>query len=80
MSELMNATVNQNTEAKSASVPDVLSENGYKSKYGQVWQIDITLDQDDDNEGRVLKFMFRKPSTASFNGYINRDFCHGQYR
>ena len=33
MSELMNATVNnQNTEAKSASVPDVLSENGYKSK------------------------------------------------
>ena len=69
MSELMNATVNnQNTEAK--SVPDVLSENGYKSKYGQVWQIDITLDQDDDNEGRVLKFMFRKPSTASFNRYM----------
>ena len=71
MSELMNATVNnQNTEAKSASVPDVLSENGYKSKYGQVWQIDITLDQDDDNEGRVLKFMFKKPSTASFNRYM----------
>ena len=47
MSELMNATVNnQNTEAKSASVPDVLSENGYKSKYGQVWQIGMMTMKD----------------------------------
>lgn len=70
MSEIMNATFNnQNTETKSTA-PNVLSENGLKNKYGQVWQIDVTLDQDDDNEGRVLKFMFKKPSTASFNRYM----------
>lgn len=69
MSEIMNATFgNQNTEEKSA--PDVLSDKGIKNKYGQVWQIEVVLDQDDDNEGRTLKFMFKKPSTASFNRYM----------
>lgn len=71
----MNATVDGSTEdtgkggdAHTSIVP--LSETGLKEKYGKVYEITVTVDEDDENEGRRIRFLFTKPSVASFNRYV----------
>lgn len=41
-----------------------------KRKYGEVWQVEVTLGEDDAYEGDSIQFIFKKPSTASFNRYM----------
>lgn len=78
----MNATVGRPEESsilqfgeekkEAATLPavNVLSNEGLKTKYGKLYQVEVVVDQDDENEGRKLSFMFKAPSTASFNRYM----------
>lgn len=47
-----------------------LNETGLKEKYGKLYEISVMVDEDDVNEGRCVRFLFKKPSTASFNCYL----------
>lgn len=49
---------------------DVNKVDSIKAAYGEVYQIDVKVDEDDTNEGRTLRFFFKKPTTASFNRYL----------
>lgn len=40
-----------------------------KRKYGEIYRLDLTLAPDDDTEIE-LTYIFRRPSTASFNRYM----------
>lgn len=51
-----------------ATVP--ISETGLKAKYGKLYEIVVTVDEDDEHEGRKLKFLFKSPSAVSFSRYI----------
>ena len=51
-------------------VPEMTDSEGLKKKYGQIFKIAVTVDEDDENMGRVLEFIFRKPTAASFNRYL----------
>lgn len=71
----MNATVDGSTEdtgrggdTHTSIAP--LSETGLKEKYGKIYKITVTVDEDDENEGRSISFIFKKPSASSFNRYI----------
>lgn len=47
-----------------------LNETGLKEKYGKLYEISVMVDEDDVNEGRCVRFLFKKPSAASFNCYL----------
>lgn len=71
----LNATVDETEESMETAtaqgaVGAPLSENGLKEKYGKLYEISNVVDEDDLNEGRTIKFLFKKPSAASFNRYI----------
>nr|DAJ20779.1 MAG TPA: hypothetical protein [Myoviridae sp. ctEXz2] len=59
----------QEAEGK-ASLTDIRDIQTLKKKYGELYQIDITVGEDDENEGNTFRYYFRKPSTASFNRYL----------
>lgn len=46
------------------------SSDDMKAKYGVLYEISVTVDEDDENEGRKLTFIFRKPNMLSFNRYL----------
>ena len=48
----------------------LLDENRLKEKYGKLYEIAVKVDEDDVNEGRSVRFLFKKPSAASFNCYL----------
>lgn len=56
-----------NMEGKHIDLADLTA---VKNKYGEVYEIATTVDEDDENEGRKLTYYFRRPSTASFNRYL----------
>lgn len=64
-----NTTKNDVTEAKE-NLMDVTNIEGLKSKYGELYQIDTVVDEDDERTGRILRFVFRRPNVASFNRYL----------
>ncbi len=41
-----------------------------KRKYGEIYQIDVVVGGDDETEGENLRYIFKKPNTASFNRYL----------
>lgn len=47
-----------------------LDETGLKEKYGKLYEIEVTVDEDDEKEGRRIRFLFKKPSAASFSRYV----------
>ncbi len=47
-----------------------ISETGLKSKYGKIYEVVVTVDEDDEHEGRKLKFLFKSPTAVSFSRYI----------
>lgn len=65
-SMLMEASVDQD-KTVIVNTTDVTS---LKKKYGAIYQIDVTVDEDDENDGRILRFIFQRPTTASFNRYL----------
>lgn len=71
----LNATVDSSKkEAGEGSDTHVsiapLNENGLKEKYEKLYEIEVTVDEDDEKEGRKISFVFKKPSVASFNRYV----------
>lgn len=70
----INATVdsreNADNSTQNETQPAPLSEAGLKTKYGKVYEVVVTVDEDDEHEGRKLRFLFKSPSAASFNRYI----------
>lgn len=60
----------QKKETDSLPAVNVLSNEGLKNKYGQLYQVEVVVDQDDENEGRKLSFIFKTPTAASFNRYM----------
>lgn len=48
-------------------VDDVVS---LKNKYGNIYQIDVIVGDDDVHDGDKFRFIFKKPNTASFNRYL----------
>lgn len=73
----LNATVDgtediavNSTETTNVHNSAPLSENGLKQKYGKLYQIETIVDDDDEEEGKKISFLFRRPSTASLNRYI----------
>ena len=57
-------------EEGEAGLSDIRDIEKLKKKYGELYQIDITVGEDDENEGNTFRYYFRKPSTASFNRYL----------
>lgn len=57
-------------EGQAGTLIDLSDTKKLKEKYGEVYEIGTTVDDDDENEGRKLVFYFRKPSVASFNRYL----------
>ena len=49
---------------------DLTDVPAIKRKYGDIYEIGTVVDDDDENEGRRLVYLFRKPSVASFNRYL----------
>lgn len=47
-----------------------VSKTGLKKKYGKLYEITVTVDEDDESEGRSISFLFKKPSVISFNRYL----------
>lgn len=71
----LNATVDsskeiavENSDTHVSIAP--LDEARLKEKYGKLYEISVMVDEDDVNEGRCVRFLFKKPSTASFNCYL----------
>lgn len=71
----LNATVDsskkdagEGRETNRSNVP--LDETRLKEKYGKLYEIAVMVDEDDVSEGRCVRFLFKKPSTASFNCYL----------
>ena len=46
-----------------------LTAEQLKAKYGQVYQLNMTLNPDDDTELEI-SYIFKKPSTASYDRYL----------
>lgn len=55
---------------KNKEVSDTMGSDGLKKKYGQIYQVEVAVDMDDESEGRTLKFIFKTPTAASFNRYL----------
>lgn len=55
-------------ETNMTNIP--LDETGLKEKYGKLYEIEVTVDEDDEKEGRRIRFLFKKPSAASFSRYV----------
>ncbi len=71
----LNATVDDNgekNENSNGTLTSIVSmnETGLKEKYKKLYEITVTVDEDDENEGRKIKFLFTRPSVASFNRYV----------
>ncbi|MCX4341357.1 MAG: hypothetical protein OSJ72_17145 [Lachnospiraceae bacterium] len=68
----LNATVDSNKkEDRDAHMPVTpLNETRLKEKYGELYEIAVMVDEDDVNAGRCVRFLFKRPSTASFNCYL----------
>lgn len=71
----LNATVDSSKkdagEGRETNRPNVpLDETKLKEKYGKLYEIAVMVDEDDVSEGRCVRFLFKKPSTASFNCYL----------
>ncbi len=67
------AILNTELEAvkeKNTDLTEVTDLQKLKEKYGTIYQIDMVVDDDDENPGRILRFIFKKPKIASFNRYL----------
>lgn len=51
-------------------IVDLSKPEEVKRKYGEIYEISVLVDEDDENEGRMLVYYFKRPSTASFNRYL----------
>jgi hypothetical protein len=60
----MNELNNVNDDIKSNK-----NTESYKSKYGKVYQVSLTI-QPDDFTNEELSYIFKKPNTASYDRYI----------
>lgn len=49
---------------------DVTNIESLKRKYGELYQVDTIVEEDDEREGRKLRFVFKRPNVASFNRYL----------
>lgn len=50
---------------------DISDAGELKRKYGnELYQIDTVVDEDDEQTGRTLRFIFKRPNVASFNRYL----------
>lgn len=63
-------TVPTTETAENTALIDINNVAKLKEKYGDLYQIDITLEEDDENEGSICRYYFRKPSNGSFNRYL----------
>ncbi len=60
----------ENTEAETKkSGSSALNIEELKTKYGKVYQLDLTLNPDDDTEVEI-SYIFKKPTTASYDRYV----------
>lgn len=70
----LNATVDNGEDGRRSNDAHMsgtpLNENRLKEKYGKLYEISVKVDEDDMNEGRSVRFLFKKPSAASFNCYL----------
>lgn len=61
-------TENTEAETKKNGSP-ALNIEELKTKYGKVYQLDLTLNPDDDTEVEI-SYIFKKPTTASYDRYV----------
>lgn len=64
------------TDVIGANEPEVknvgasgMKTEALKEKYGKIYQMDLTLNPDDDTEVE-LSYIFKKPTTASYDRYV----------
>lgn len=67
---LHNAKQEASVAEVSKGMVDLSDIEQIKIKYGEVYQIELMVDEDDISEGRKLAFVFKKPTMASFNRYL----------
>lgn len=62
MSDNSKFTTVPTTEAvDNTALIDINNVAKLKEKYGELYQIDITLEEDDEHEGNICRYYFRKP-------------------
>lgn len=61
--------LNTTTTKPEAAVINVNGKDELKVKYGTVYQLNLTLNPDDDTEIEV-SYIFKKPTTASYDRYV----------
>lgn len=62
--------MNKVTDKVQDTATALATSDDLKAKYGVLYEISVTVDEDDENEGRKLTFIFRKPNMLSFNRYL----------
>lgn len=58
------------SEENNTAIVSVDDIGRLKKKYGEIYQIDVVVGGDDETEGENLRYIFKKPNTASFNRYL----------
>lgn len=62
--------VGKNEGVKGKDLVDLSDTEALKRKYGEVYEVGVVVDEDDESEGRRLVYYFHKPTVASFNRYL----------
>lgn len=60
----------QEPDGQEKKLIDLSDTEKIKEKYGEVYEIGVVVDEDDESEGRRLTYYFHKPAMASFNRYL----------
>lgn len=57
-------------EGRTEAAKDCSDETSLKERYGTLYYISQRVDNDDENDGRLIEFYFKTPTQASFNRYL----------
>lgn len=57
-------------EGRTEAAKDCSDEISLKERYGTLYYISQRVDNDDENDGRLIEFYFKIPTQASFNRYL----------
>lgn len=70
MNEMEAKDMTQQAAVATETIKGKTFEEEMKAKYGTLYEIGVTVDADDETEGRAITFLFRKPNVAAFNRYL----------
>ena len=69
MDDKLGENMTETTGSGAAPAPIGATPEQLKAKYGKIYRLDLTLNPDDETEVNV-SYVFKKPSTASYDRYL----------